>query len=138
MKPFEKKHNPYTLQFSFVPPRIIERKTLESEIIDNFVRDLPTYRGMFITGVRGSGKTVVLGDIRKRMNQYDEWIVVDLNPETDLLDSLARQLYLIPEIKKLFVKASLDFSALNIGVHLENAELIASNEDDALLMMLRV
>lgn len=68
----------------------------------------------------------------------EEWITVDLNPESNLLDALARNLYIIPEIKALFVKAKLDFSVLGIGVSLENAQLVASNEEDAIKMMLEV
>ncbi|MCR4586212.1 MAG: ATP-binding protein [Lachnospiraceae bacterium] len=130
--------NPYTLQFSFVPPRLIARNVISSEIISNYTRKVPTYRGLFITGVRGSGKTVLLGDIRRKFEESKDWITIDLNPENDLLNALARGLYLIPEIKALFIKAKLDFSLLGIGVHLENAELIASNEEDALKLMLQV
>ncbi len=136
MSRFEEINNPYTLQFSYIPPQFIERTLVTNEIISNFVRPVPTYRGMFITGVRGSGKTVMLGDIRNKIGADKDWITIDLNPESNLLDSLARGLYLIPEIKALFVKADLDFSILGIGVHVENARLIASNEEDALRMML--
>ena len=138
MDNFKEINNPYTLQFSFIPPKMIERSVITSEIISNFVRDLPTYRCMFITGVRGSGKTVMLGDIRNKISENKDWITVDLNPESNFLDSLARSLYLIPSIKALFIKAKLDFSVLGIGVAVENAELIASNEEDALKMMLNV
>lgn len=131
-------NNPYTLQFSFVPPRMIERSQITSEIISNFMRDVPTYRGMFITGFRGSGKTVMLGEIRNKFDRSKEWIAVDLNPENNLLDALARELYLIPQLRRLFTKARIDLSVLGIGAHLENAELIASNEEDALKLMLRV
>ncbi len=130
--------NPYTLQFSFVPPKLIERRAITDEIINNFIRKTPTYRGMFITGVRGSGKTVMMSDIRNRISEKAEWVAVDLNPETNLLDSLARGLYMIPEIKALFIKARLDFSMLGIGIHIEKADLFASNEEDALNMMLKV
>ncbi|MBR1477102.1 MAG: ATP-binding protein [Lachnospiraceae bacterium] len=106
--------------------------------MDNFTREVPTYRGMFITGVRGSGKTVMLGDIRNKIAEQDRWLTVDINPESNLLDSLARKLYLIPMVKAMFIKAKLDFSVLGIGVHLENAELMASDEEDAIEMMLRV
>jgi hypothetical protein len=136
MDKFEELKNPYTLQFSFIPPKFIERTLITNEIIGNFIREVPTYRGMFITGVRGSGKTVILGEIRNRMREMENWICVDLNPESNLLDSLARALYLIPELKALFLKTKLDFSVLGIGVHMENAELVASNEEDALKMML--
>ena len=138
MSNFEEIKNPYTLQFSYIPPQFIERALVTNEIISNFIRDIPTYRGMFITGVRGSGKTVIMGDIRNKINALDEWITVDVNPESNLLDSLARGLYIIPEIKALFVKAKLDFSILGIGLHVENAELVASNEEDAIRMMLGV
>lgn len=137
MKKFKESDNPYTLQFSFVPPKLIERTLVTSEIIDNFTRKVPTYRGMFITGVRGSGKTVMLGHIRNKIAELDDWITIDLNPESNLIDSLARGLYLIPAIKALFVKAKLDFSVLGIGLHIENAELMASNEEDALKLMLQ-
>lgn len=138
MKKFEKIKNPYTLQFSYIPPQFIERTLITNEIISNYIRDIPTYRGMFITGVRGSGKTVIMGDIRNKIGAMNDWVTIDINPESDLLDSLARGLYLIPEIKALFVKAKLDFSVLGIGVHIENAELVASNDEDAIRMMLDV
>lgn len=138
MSKFELINNPYTLQFSYIPPQFIERTLVTNEIISNYIREIPTYRGMFITGVRGSGKTVILGDIRNKIAAIKEWITIDLNPESNLLDSLARNLYLIPQIKALFVKAKLDFSLLGIGVHIENAELVASNEEDAVKMMLEV
>ena len=38
-----------------------------------------------ITGVRGSGKTVMMTNIASEMRkQSDEWIVVELNPNRDL------------------------------------------------------
>ena len=138
MSDFKTVNNPYTLQFSYIPPQFIERSTITNEIIENFVRDVPTYRGIFITGVRGSGKTVMLGDIRNKISAMDGWIGVDINPETDLLDSLARALYIIPDIRALFVKAKLDVSVLGMGLHIENAELIATNAEDALKMMLQI
>ena len=73
--------NPYTLRFSFIPPRMIERTVIIEEVISNFIRKMPTYSSMFITGVRGCGKTVILSDIRKRIDMSDKWITVDLNPE---------------------------------------------------------
>lgn len=138
MAKYQEINNPYTLQFSYIPPQFIRREQITQEIINNYIRKVPTYRGMFITGVRGIGKTVMLGDIRNKISEYDDWITIDLNPETDLLDSLARSLYLIPKIKALFVKARLDFSFLGIGLSIENAQLVASNEEDALKMMLEV
>ena len=136
MRDFVEINNPYTLQFSYLPPKMIERATVTNEIINNFVRDVPTYRGIFITGVRGSGKTVMMGEIRNKISSNKNWICVDINPESNLLDSLARGLYLIPELKALFIKAKLDFSIPGIGVHLEKPDIVASNEEDAVRIML--
>ena len=136
MKEFQETKNPYTLQFSFIPPKFIKRTLITSEIVSNFIRDVPTYRGIFITGVRGSGKTVILEEIGNQINALDDWVVLELNPETDLLNSLARGLYLRPEMKALFVKAKLDFSVLGLGIHMENADMVASDEEDAMKMML--
>ena len=47
MSKFVEIKNPYTLQFSYIPPQFIERTLITNEIINNFIRDIPTYRGMF-------------------------------------------------------------------------------------------
>lgn len=109
MNKLQRTKNPYTLQFSFIPPRIIERTVVTSEIIDNYLREIPTYRGMFLTGVRGSGKTVMLGNVRNSIANNKNWITVDINTESNILDAIARRLYMIPELKALFIKARLDF-----------------------------
>lgn len=138
MDKFLLEDNPYTLQFSYIPPQFIERISVTSEIISNFTRKVPTYRGMFISGIRGSGKTVLMGDIRNKISSYKDWVTVDLNPESNILKSLASSLYLIPSIKTLFMNAKLDFSILGIGISVEKANLVASNEEDAVKLMLDV
>ena len=73
------------------------------------------------------------------MKEKDDWITVDIeNPEGNILDSLARALYRIPEIKALFIKAKLDLSVLGLGVSIEKADIIASNENDAIDFMLKI
>ena len=71
-----------------------------------------------ITGVRGSGKTVMMtniaSEIRKRS---DEWIIVELNPNRDLLQSLAAKIYAIscsgeqfaPQYGQNFVESGICF-----------------------------
>ena len=41
-----------------------------------------------ITGVRGSGKTVMMTEISQKLRENDQWIVIELNPVTDLLKGL--------------------------------------------------
>ena len=69
-----------------------------------------------ITGVWGSGKTVMLTDISKHFRKDKDWIVIELNPDRDLLYSFAAKLYDQKNLKDLFIKAKLDLSVLRIGV----------------------
>lgn len=136
---FNREDNPYTLQFSFVPPQYINRLKLTQDIVGDFTKAVPAFRCHFITGVRGTGKTVAMAGISHMMEQKADWVVVDIeDPEHDIMDSLARGLYRNADMRALFVKAKLDLSVIGLGVSIESAEAIASNETDALDYMLRV
>lgn len=74
-----------------------------------------------ITGVWGSGKTVMLTDISKHFRKDKDWIVIELNPDRDLLYSFAAKLYDQKKLKDLFIKAKLDLSVLRIGVSIEKS-----------------
>jgi ribosomal protein L20A (L18A) len=84
--------NPFSLSFGKEPISFIERGKQGREIIDGFSGENPAYQVCMITGVRGSGKTVMLTDIAKHFRGEEEWIVVDLSPERDLLHSFAAEL----------------------------------------------
>ena len=74
-----------------------------------------------ITGVWGSGKTVMLTDISKHFRKDKDWIVIELNPDRDLLYRFAAKLYDQKNLKDLFIKAKLDLSVLRIGVSIEKS-----------------
>lgn len=74
-----------------------------------------------ITGVWGSGKTVMLTDISKHFRKDKDWIVIELNPDRDLLYSFAAKLHDQKNLKDLFIKAKLDLSVLGIGVSIEKS-----------------
>ena len=38
-----------------------------------------------ITGVRGFRKTVMMTEISHRLRENDDWVVIELNPATELL-----------------------------------------------------
>lgn len=63
-----------------------------------------------ITGIRGSGKTVTMTAISKELQEHDDFIVVDLNSDKDLLEGLASELYQNSKIGVLFTKKDLSFS----------------------------
>ena len=82
-----------------------------------------------VTGVRGSGKTVMMTNIADILSKRDDWIVVELNATRDLLQSLASRLYAVPRLHDCFLKAKLDFSAFGLGVSIENAAPVTDVED---------
>lgn len=88
--------NPFTTTFSKNPENsyIITEQT--SEILENFSYENPSESVYKITGVRGSGKTVILAkieeELRSEENLKNGWLVFDLNPSRDMLLQVAAML----------------------------------------------
>ncbi|MDY3997810.1 MAG: ATP-binding protein [Blautia sp.] len=122
-------NNPFTLSFGKRPVQYISRITQTNQIIDSFIAEVPSNQIFMITGVRGSGKTVMMTNIAGEMRRNKEWIVLELNPTRDLLQSLAAKIYSLPEMHDRFLKAKLDFSAFGLGVSVENAAPVTDIEN---------
>ncbi len=121
--------NPFTLSFGKKPLQYISRISQTEQIITDFSAEYPSNQIYMITGVRGSGKTVMMTNISETLAQDKNWITVELNPNRDLLQSLAAKLYAIPELYALFIKAKWDFSAFGLGVSIENAAPVTDIEN---------
>ena len=52
----------------------------------------------------------MLSQIKKAFDEYDDWITVDLNPFTNMLENLASKLYDKGKLKKLFLNHEFNFS----------------------------
>ena len=78
-------NNPFTLSFGKKPTQFISRITQTNEIVDNFKAEQPSNQIYMLTGVRGSGKTVLMTTIANMLREGEAWIVLELNPERDLL-----------------------------------------------------
>lgn len=102
--------NPYTLSFGKKPNILIDRSQDINEIINAFNAKKPITHSYIITGVRGSGKTVLLTTIAKELENKDDWLVIELNPELDLLESLASKIYEQSKIKFKFAVKEFSFS----------------------------
>ncbi len=85
--------NPYNITFGIEPSQYINRLSQYSEIVGEFNRDEPSSQIYLITGVRGSGKTVLLSTISNHFKENKDWIVVELNPERNMIESLAAKIY---------------------------------------------
>ena len=83
-------NNPFTLSFGKKPLQYISRIMQTNQIIESFNAEIPSNQIFMITGVRGSGKTVMMTNIADEIRADESWIVVELNPMRDLLQSLQR------------------------------------------------
>lgn len=69
-----------------------------------------------ITGLRGSGKTVLMTRIEKRLRENSDWIVVDVNPEQNVMEEIVAYL---SNWHSLVQDASVSLSAMGIGVNMK-------------------
>lgn len=128
-------NNPFTLSFGKKPLQYVSRISQTQKILEQFNALEPSNQIYMITGVRGAGKTVMMTGIANELRGQQEWIVVELNPTRDLLQSLASKLYSLPEMHTHFLQAKIDFTVLGFGVAIENATPITDIENAIELML---
>ena len=119
-------NNPFSLAFGKEPKTIISNSNVFDKIKDVFLMDYPTFTTNLITGVRGSGKTVLLTRLMNSFDSLDDWIVVELNPETDMLEYLASSIYEKGKFKFKFLKKAFNFSFHGLSVSLSGDNPVSS------------
>ncbi len=111
--------NPFTTTFSKLPEYTYIVTDSTDEILDNFSYSQPSESVYKITGVRGSGKTVLLAKIEETLKPHgdenDNWIVCDLNPNRDMLSQLAAMLSKEIAPKKELKSIGVNISASVLG-----------------------
>lgn len=122
-----KPQNPFSYTFGVKPVEYIAN-VQEDIVLDNFMYENPTERAYMITGVRGSGKTVMLSDISESLEGTGSWILCDLNPAIDLRMDLAARLYEQPFMKAHFLSARIDLSLFGFGAEISGGEKIVEIE----------
>lgn len=120
--------NPFTLNFGREPAEMIPRSVLMSDLIRSFTDEPANMHISIITGVRGSGKTVFMTSVCKHFKEEKDWVVVELNPERDLLANFASKLSEEKKLKGIFSSAKLNFSAFGLGVQVEGNEPVRDIE----------
>lgn len=88
--------NPFTTTFSKAPEYTYISTIKTDEILENFSYENPSESVYKITGVRGSGKTVILAKIEEALRTEESksngWLVFDVNPTRDMLEQIAAML----------------------------------------------
>ena len=128
--------NPYTLVFGQPPLEIIERKSQADRIISEFCQEHPSNYLNLVTGIRGCGKTVFITQIANRLREKKEWIIVNLNPQRELLTALASKLNSDHVLSRIFRDAEINLQAFGFGVGIKGTTPVTDIEE-ALIRMLR-
>ena len=128
--------NPYTLVFGQPPFEVVERTAQAERIVSDFCQERPSNYLNLVTGIRGCGKTVFITQIAHRLREKPEWIVIDLNAQRDLLDSLAAKLASHQVLSQWFQEAEINLQAFGVNVGLKRSTA-ANDIEDVLIRMLR-
>ena len=120
--------NPFTLTFGVMPEKFIRREEIITTVMNGFLDGENESNTYILTGVRGSGKTVMLNYLRNQFDGLDDWIVLNINPEMDILESIAAKLYEKGSLKKYFIKSSFNFSFRGFGFSIEGSTPIKNIE----------
>lgn len=88
-----KTNNPFTLTYGMKPKTYLsdETSTVE-EIVSAFASENPISHSCIITGPRGSGKTALMHAVAKTLQESKQWVVIDLNSSTPLVNDLSARL----------------------------------------------
>lgn len=130
------KKNPYTLTFGKEPTQFIARTAQSQQVIDAFLGKPSTQQVYMITGIRGSGKTVFMTETARKIASQKNWISVELNPERDLLTSLAAKLSSENDLARLFQSAEINLSFFGFGLEVKGAAPITEIETALQKMLL--
>lgn len=118
--------NNFSIVFGQKPENLIDRKQYIDKIVNDFCLDFPLSMSYIITGVRGSGKTVLLTSVGNLFEEKEDWIVVDINPEREILEQIASKLYESKSMKALFLSKSFSISFKGIGFSISGKEPVSN------------
>jgi len=128
--------NPYTLVFGKEPEQLLSRYPDNYSIIENFESN-NSHQIFMLTGIRGSGKTVAMTSIAKHFKEADDWYVIDLSPDTDLIQSFAAELGEIKELRKFYQMESLSIALAGLKIDIKNVQPI-TDAKIAITRMLKI
>ncbi len=110
------KNNPFTLDFGAEPGLYIPRISEYNKMIDTFESEEPSSHIFILTGVRGSGKTVLMTTVSHKLCEDSRWMHVDLNTEGNMLEQLAADIYKTTKAKLPKVKLEINVKGFGITV----------------------
>lgn len=122
------KKNPFAINFGRVPLQYISRDILIDEIIDELSGEYVQNPCFMLSGTRGSGKTVTMTSIERKLAESEEWIIIRLNPERNMLEGLVAKLYDSKDFLTKFIDTGVNLSKFGIGVNITSKSPVADIE----------
>lgn len=119
-------NNPFSTTFGIEPNNLIKRIKETDRIISEFSSENISNYVYIITGLRGSGKTVLLSTIANHFMNEKNWIVVDPGPKDNLLENIASEIYETAKMQKLFLKSEFNFSFQGVTFSLKGDEPVTT------------
>ena len=120
--------NPFAINFGKVPVQYISRDIIIEEVLQELLSEEAQNPCFMLTGTRGSGKTVTMTSIEKKVAELEEWIIVRLNPDRNLLNGLVAKLYDSRDFLTKFIDTSVNLSKFGIGINLSKKTPVADIE----------
>ena len=117
-----KPDNPFTLTFGRQPSTAIARLEDTNRIAESFSANNPICQTYLISGLRGSGKTVLMTSVVKELLKRGNWISVDLNSSVNLLDDFAMRLADACKRSTNLTEGGIDISLAGFGIGLSGAK----------------
>ncbi len=118
--------NPYVINFGRVPNQYISRDYLIDSVVETLESELVEEQAFKLTGIRGTGKTVTLTSIERKIRANDDWIVIGVKSNSDIVRDLVAELYSQVPFITAFVDANLNLSAFGIGLNIKKKSPVAS------------
>lgn len=122
----ERERNPYVISFGKIPTQYISRHLIVDSIIESLESEVLEEQAYKLTGIRGTGKTVTLTEIEKRIKENDDWIVIGLRSNGNILEDLIANLYSAVPFVANFVDTELNLSKFGIGLNVTQKSPVAS------------
>ena len=130
------KRNPYIISFGRIPKQYINRSIIIDSILETLESDEIEEQAFKLTGIRGTGKTVALTEIEKRLRDNKDWIIVDIRSNSNIMEDIVSNLYSEVPFISTFVDAELNLSKFGIGIGVSKKSPVSSL-DYALKAMMR-
>ena len=115
--------NPYNPTFGTPPEAYIHRYNEEAQILNEFCAENAQPLSYMIIGARGVGKTVLMHEMANRFESFPEWVVVRMNPNADMQDSLMKKLSGHKKVAPIIKSAKINLSFFSLTVQTSSQQL---------------